>query len=79
MAAFKRNLVKQSILVFPSQNRLISGHILLRRNGIINVELSVVVVKNYSLQGMIYLIYTTVPNKSWPHHVGKKGVVQHTL
>ena len=61
MAAFKRNLVKQSILVFPSQNRLISGHILLRRNGIINVERSVVV-KKCSLQSMIYpLIYTTVP------------------
>ena len=62
MAAFKRNLVKQSILVFPSQNRLISGHILVRRNGIINVERSVVVVKKCSLQSMIYpLIYTTVP------------------
>ena len=61
MAAFKRNLVKQSILVFPSQNRLISGHILVRRNGIINVERSVVV-KKCSLQSMIYpLIYTTVP------------------
>ena len=61
MAAFKRNLVNQSILVFPSQNRLISGHILVRRNGIINVERSVVV-KKCSLQGMIYpLIYTTVP------------------
>ena len=61
MAAFKRNLVNQSILVFPSQNRLISGHILVRRNGIINVERSVVV-KKCSLQSMIYpLIYTTVP------------------
>ena len=61
MAAFKRNLVKQSILVFPSQNRLISGHILLRRNGIINVERTVVV-KKCSLQSVIYpLIYTTVP------------------
>ena len=61
MAAFERSLVKQGVLVLPSQNSLISGHILLRRNGIINVERSVVV-KKCSLQSMVYpLIYTNVP------------------